>query len=192
MTQHRMTRPERAIDVPEAVGVFDEFATLQAAVYDLMLAGFSRYDISVLAGHDALERKVGRHWWTAAEMEDDPDAPRSAFVSEEAIGEFEGGIVGGFVFLGSAIALTTLLTPAATVLGSIAALAVGALPGAAIGTLLARRVGRRHAEYYAEQIRHGGLILWVRVSDDDKRRRADEIMRGHSGRDVHVHPWSEP
>ena len=192
MTRHRVTRPERFIDIPEAVGVFDSFETMQAAIYDLMMAGFSRYDISVLGGHEAMERKFGRHWWTAAELADEPDAPRAAFVSEEAVGELEGGIVGGFLFLGSAIAMTALLTPASTLLGSVAAVAIGGTPGAVLGTLLARRVGRHHRDYYADQIRHGGILIWVRAATPEKRRIATHILEAHSGRDVHVHDWSEP
>ncbi|RDC74369.1 hypothetical protein DLJ49_03475 [Rhodovulum sp. 12E13] len=192
MTQHRLTKPDHYIDVPEAVGVFDSFETLQQTIYDLMMAGFSRYDISVLGGHEAMAAKFGRHWWTSADLEDEADAPRAAFVSEEAIGELEGGIVGGFLFVGSAIAMTVLLTPASTLLGSVAAVAVGGTPGAVLGTLLARRVNRHHKDYYAEQIAHGGILVWVRVNAPEKERIATEIMRAHSGRDVHVHGWSEP
>jgi hypothetical protein len=192
MTQHRLTRPDHSIDVPEAVGVFDSFETLQQTIYDLMMAGFSRYDISVLGGHEAMKAKFGRHWWTAADLEDEPDAPRAAFVSEEAIGELEGGIVGGFLFVGSAIAMAALLTPASTLLGSVAAVAIGGTPGAVVGTLLARRVNRHHKDYYAEQIAHGGILVWVRVNTPEKARIATEIMTAHSGRDVHVHGWSAP
>jgi hypothetical protein len=99
--------------------------------------------------------------------------------------------VGGFLFLGSAIAMTALLTPASTLLGSIAAVGIGGTPGAVLGTLLARRVGRHHKDYYAGQIAHGGILVWVRTETDEKERRAIEIMKGHSGRDVHVHPWAE-
>ena len=52
----RSTQSERTtvIDVPEAVGVFDSVEALQAAYYDLMLVGFSRYDLSLLGGHEVL------------------------------------------------------------------------------------------------------------------------------------------
>lgn len=73
------TRPEHYIDVPEAVGVFDGWATLQAAMYDLLIAGFSC----------------------------------------------------------------------------------------------------------------SGILLWLRCSTPEKERLAQKIMVGHSGRDVHVHRWSE-
>jgi hypothetical protein len=182
--------PEHYIDVPEAVGVFDSWATLQAAMYDLLIAGFSRFDISMLSNEEAVREKLGDKFWTAKELEDKPDVPRAAFVSEEAIGELEGAITGGFLFLGSAIAMTALLTPAATAAASVAAAVIGGAPGAVIGGLLARRVGKEHKDYYAHQIERGGVLLWVRCADPEKERLAVAIMKGHSGRDVHVHAWS--
>ncbi len=179
------------IEVPEAVGVFDTKEALQAAYYDLGLAGFSRYDISVLAGEETLKEKLGEFFWRAADLADDPTAPRAAFVSEEAIGELEGAITGGFFFLGSFFAMFALLNPASTIAASIAAIAIGGSPALVLGAILARRVGKHHRDYYADQIAHGGLLLWVRVKDKDREALAVRILKEHSGRDVHVHAWSE-
>ena len=179
------------INVPEAVGVFDTFAAQQAAFYDLRSVGFHHSDISLLGSQEALEERLGKAYWRASALEDDPDAPRANFVSEEAIGELEGAIAGGFFFVGSAIAMTALLTPASTLAASIAAVAIGGSPAAVIGTLLARRVGQHHKNYYESQIRHGGILMWVRTRDKEKEDLAVKIMKGHSGRDVHVHAWSE-
>lgn len=186
-TKHRTT----VINVPEAVGVFDSFETLQQAIYDLRMSGFSRYDISLLGSQEAMKEKLGSAYWRAEDLEDNPDAPRAAFVSEEAIGELEGAIAGGFFFLGSYIAMAAMLTPVSTLAASVAAIAVGGGPAAVIGTLLARRVDHHHKDYYADQIRNGGILLWVRTIDADKEALAVKILKGHSGRDVHVHPWSE-
>jgi hypothetical protein len=179
------------IDVPEAVGVFDRFEDLQQAYYDLRTVGFSRHDISLLAREEVLREKLGRSYWRAEDLEDDPRAPRAAFVSEDAIGALEGSIAGGFFYVGSMIALAAMLSPASTLAASIAAVAIGGSPAAVIGVLLARRAGQRHKEYYAEQIEHGGMLLWVRVRDAAHEKMAVDILKGHSGRDVHVHPWSE-
>lgn len=179
------------INVPEAVGVFSDVKTMQAAIYDLMIAGFSRYDISVLGGKEVMEEKLGAAYWRARELEDDPDAPRAAFVSEEAIGELEGGIAGGFFFLGSYIGMMALLGPASTLAASIAAIALGGTPAAALGVLLARRVGRHHKDYYENQIKNGGILIWVRARDKDREKLAVDILKRHSGGDVHVHGWSE-
>ena len=179
------------IKIPEAVGVFDSFEDLQKAFYDLRMVGFSRYDISLLGTEEALKEKLGTTYWRSPELEDDPNAPRAAFVSEEAIGELEGGIAGGFFFLGSYVAMAAMLTAASTLAASIAAIAIGGVPAAIIGALLARRVGQHHKEYYATQIEHGGILLWVRVKDKEHDDLAVKIMKEHSGRDVHVHGWSE-
>jgi hypothetical protein len=192
MSETSNKAPEHYIAVPEAVGVFDSFETLQAAMYDLLIAGFSRWDLSMLASEDAVTEKLGKSYWTAGDLADNPDAPRAAFVSEEAIGELEGAVSGGFFFLGSAIAMTAMLTPLSTLAASIAAVVIGGTPAAVIGGLLARRIGQKHRDYYQHQIERGGILLWVRVASPEKERLAVGIMKGHSGRDVHVHPWSEP
>lgn len=179
------------IKVPEAVGVFDTFEAQQAAFYDLRAVGFHHSDISLLGSKEALEEKLGKAYWRAEDLEDDPRAPRAHFVSEEAIGELEGAIAGGFFFVGSYIAMAALLTPASTLAASIAAIAIGGGPSAVLGTLLARRVGKHHRDYYAEQIRHGGILMWVRCRDKEHENLAVQIMKGHSGCDVHVHDWSE-
>lgn len=165
-------RPEHYIDVPEAVGVFDSWTTLQAAMYDLLIAGFSRFDISMLANEDAVREKLGDRFWSSKGLEDNPDVPRSAFVSEETIGELEGGIAGGFLFLGSAIAMAALLTPAATAAASIAAAVIGGAPGAVLGGPLARRVGVKHKDYYQHQIERGHPALGA-VLQRGKRTAGD-------------------
>lgn len=179
------------INVPEAVGVFESFETLQQTIYDLMAAGFSRYDISLLGDEKEMEKKLGTSFWKSKDLEDDPEAPRASFVSEEAMGELEGAIAGGFFFFGSYIAMAAMLTPLSTLAGSIAAIAIGGGPAAVIGTLLARRVDRHHRDYYQHQIENGGILLWVRVANADKEKMAVKILEEHSGKDVHVHDWSE-
>ncbi len=179
------------IHIPEAVGVFNKFEDLQQAFYDLRMTGIHHSDISLLADAKVLKEKLGKAYWRSTNLEDDPHAPRAHFVSEEAIGELEGAIAGGFFFVGSFIAMAAMLTPASTLAASIAAIAIGGSPAAVIGTLLARRVGKHHKDYYASQIEHGGILLWVRVHDKNHEELAVKIMKGHSGRDVHVHSWSK-
>jgi hypothetical protein len=72
---------------------------------------------------------------------------------------------------------------AAAILG--AALAGGA--GGLIGGIVARLVGDHQAQHVQEQLDHGGLLLWVRTWTPDDEKRAVEILKRHSGRDVHIH-----
>jgi hypothetical protein len=87
--------------------------------------------------------------------------------------------------------MAPMLTPLSTLAASITAIAIGGGPAAAVGAVLARRVGQHHKDYYAEQIRQGGILLWVRASDTAKQDVAVKILKGHSRRDVQVHDWSE-
>jgi len=63
--------------------------------------------------------------------------------------------------------------------------------GALIGTVLAQLVGDRHAGHIEEQLRHGGLLLWVRTRDADHEKRATDILKKHSAHDVHTHELPE-
>ncbi len=178
------------INIPEAVGVFDSFETLQKAFYDLRKAGFSRYDISLLGHEKAMKEKLGDAYWRTEDLEDDPDVPRAAFVSEEAMGEMEGMIIGGAFFIPSYVAMAAAAAAGGAVAATAAAVAIVGIPAAAIGVLLARRADKRHRDYYAQQIERGGILLWVRVSDKQKEKQAVDILKDHSGKDVHVHDWS--
>ena len=68
----------------------------------------------------------------------------------------------------------------------VAMLAAGGA-GAAIGGILASLTGQHHARYLQEQLDHGGLLLWVHTRDENREKRAMEILSKHSAHDVHVH-----
>jgi hypothetical protein len=61
---HRTTR--------EAVGVFHDRDAFQNAVEDLMSAGFDRAELSLLAGEQAVEDKLGHAHRRVQELEDEP------------------------------------------------------------------------------------------------------------------------
>lgn len=187
-----MTEHTPQLNAPEAVGVFSDTAALEAAIDELQMAGFSRADISLLADDATISDKLGTAYWSAADLEDNPDAPRHAYVSREAVGAAEGTLIGMPAYVAS-LATLGLMIPAGAGLAAaitVATLAGGA--GAALGGLLAQRVGEHHAADLRHQIEHGGLLLWVRLRDAAHEKTAVEIMRRHSARDVHVHPWTTP
>lgn len=133
------------------------------------MVGSSRSGISLLSRKEGSEDKFGSRYWRSVELEDDPNVPRAAFVSEEAIGVLEDALIGGFVFLGSAIAMTAMPTPSSTLAALTASVAIGDAPGAAIGAILAGRACQHNKDYCETLVRQGGILLWVRVSDDEKR-----------------------
>ena len=175
-------RSDQTSGVREAVGVFDTAEAFQDAVDDLMTSGFDRAEISMVASESAVEEKLGHKYEKSAECEDDCAIPRTAYVSPESIGEGEGAIIGGLLYVGAGVgAVLASAGPLAT------AMLLGGGAGMVIGAVLAKIVGERHARYLQEQIDRGGLLLWVRTWDEADERRAVGILEKHSGKDVHVH-----
>jgi|GEM_PF-4375927 len=58
---------------------------------------------------------------------------------------------------------------------------------ATVGGILARFIDVSHANYIDRQLDRGGLLLWVRTTDEEDERRAIEILKRHAGDDVHIH-----
>lgn len=179
-----MTASEQVARVREAVAVFDDVSSLEAAVEDLRAAGFTDDAISLLAGQDAVEKKLGRMYQRVEELEDEPRAPRTAFVSEQNLGERENRVLGSLTVLPTVIAAGTVVASA----GAVAAAIVGtAVAGAAIGTVLTHWMDRRHADRLQEQLDRGGVLLWVRTPTEADERQAIDVLTRYSAHDVHIH-----
>src|SRR5215211_3171907 len=88
----------------EAVGVFTTVEDLQMAIDELLSSGFHRAELSLLAGEDAVNEKLGRSYTNVAAMADNPVIPRAAYVSTEAIGDAQGGIIGALAYAGATFA----------------------------------------------------------------------------------------
>ena len=170
--------------VTEAVAVFHDASSLDAAVDDLRKAGFKRADISLLASEDAVEKKLGHRYERVEELEDAPDAPRVTYRTRASLEDTEGVIVGSLTYLPAVLAAGTVVASAGIVAAAITGTAIG---GALIGTVLARWLGEHHAEHLSEQLEHGGLLLWVRTHDKEQEDTALRILLDHSGADVHLH-----
>jgi|SRR6478609_6451069 hypothetical protein len=171
----------------EAVGVFNRSEDFQDAIDELLSSGFHRAELSLLASERAVQEKLGHRYKKVNELQDNPRVPRTAYVSTEAIGGAEGGLIGALMYVGATAAAGVIVVSGGTLAGVIAAMALAGGAGGLIGTLLARWIGDHHARYLQEQMDHGGLLLWVRTRDVEKEKRATEILSKHSGRDVHLH-----
>lgn len=173
--------------VREAVGVFDDAEMLQGAIDELMSSGFDRAEVSLLASESAVEQKLGHKYKKVSELEDDPDVPRAAYVSTESIGDAQGALIGGLMYVGAGLLMGPVAFAGGTLAAGAGAAVLGGGLGGMIGAGLAKLVGDQHARRLEEQIKHGGLLLWVRVWNAEDERRAVDILSRHSGRDVHVH-----
>lgn len=171
----------------EAVGVFDDGETFDAAIDELLSAGFDRADLSLLAGEHAVEEKLGHIYEKVEELEDDTKIPRAAYVSRESLGDAEGALIGGLAYVGAVLAAGAAVVSGGTFAGAVAAAGLSGGAGGLIGSALAKMIDHRHADHLQAQLDRGGLLLWVHTRDPEHERRATEILAKHSAHDVHVH-----
>ena len=83
------------------VGVFDDVEPLHAAIDELESSGFDRAELSLVDGEHVVEEKLGHLYEKVSEFDDDPKVPRTAYVSTEAIGDAEGALIGGLMYVGA-------------------------------------------------------------------------------------------
>jgi hypothetical protein len=173
--------------VREVVGIFSRPEDLQSAIDELMSSGFHRAELSLLASEQAVEEKLGHRYAKVRALADDPTVPRAAYVSTEAIGDAQGGVIGGLMYVGALAAAGAIVVSGGMLATAIAAAALAGGASGLIGSILAKWIGNQHARYLQEQLEHGGLLLWVRTRDDEREKSAVEILRRNSSSDVHVH-----
>jgi hypothetical protein len=178
--------------IPEAVGIFYRNEDLQGAIDELLSSGFHRSELGLLASETAVREKLGDQFKSISALADDPAVPRAAYVSPEAIGEAQGGLIGALVYVGAAAAAGVLGASGGTLAAIIIAVVLAGGTGGLLGSVMAKWLGNHHATYLQDQLDRGGLLLWVRTRHAADEQRAVEILKRHSGGEVHVHALPVP
>ena len=169
----------------EAVAVFGDPDCLDGAVAELQQYGFNRADLSIADG--ARCRQLGIAYDDARTIEDDPKVPRTVFVSKASVGDAEGVLIGGAVYLGAVVAAGVAASSGVGVVGTILIVAIAAALTGAVGLYLRGSVHRRYVGAIRDQVRHGGIVLWVNLHSPEQERAALEILNRCSATRVHVH-----
>jgi hypothetical protein len=175
----------------EVVGIFHRANDFQDAIDDLLKSGFHRAELSLLASESAIVEKLGHRFQKTSELADNPKAPRVAYVSTEAIGDAEGALIGGLVYVGATAAAGAVLASGGTLALAVGATALAGGAGGLIGSMLAKRVGEHHGRYLQEQLDRGGLLLWVHARNLEHEERAVRILKVNCADDVHVRTWPQ-
>ncbi len=186
-----LTAHDAGTIVREVVGVFHDERSLQNAVDELLVAGFDRSSLSLLASAHAVEEKLGHKYDKVADLEDDPSVPRIAYMGKDSRVEGESAVVGGLAYVGALGAVGAIVASGGTIAAAlIGAAAAGGL-GAAVGAVLAKFLDRHHAHYLQEQLDRGGLLLWVSVRTARWENTARGILTRCGAEDVHMHDLPE-
>lgn len=171
----------------EAVGLFQSAEDLQSAVDALLSNGFDRIDLSVLANEDAVAEKFGEQYVSVRQLEDKPNVPTTAFVPKESIGDAEGAVIGGFLYVPALAGAAAVVASGGTLAAAIAATAIAGGLGAGLGAILAYLIGDNYARQINAHIEHGGLLLWVRTRDKEHESRAVSLLKANGAADAHIH-----
>jgi hypothetical protein len=172
----------------EVTGVFHSRKALVAAAEELLVAGIDRADIDVSASFDELQRRLNYQSIPPADLADIPAAARQPFTGEDDVLSTEV-IVGSVAGCIAAIAMAFYL-----VTRDIGVLSVGifsVLTGLVVGgvaMLWVRRLLQRERARGLEKLSEAqGLLIWVRVRSPEKEAEAQEILKRHGAKAVHVH-----
>jgi hypothetical protein len=180
-------KPLEQATVHEVAGVFRTAAAMQQAVDALLLAGFDRADVDLMADVETIQEKLGGMFVPADEIADMPGAPRKAYVAREDLVIPIAGATGILFYLGATAMALSVVASGGTLAAAVAAAALGGAFGGGIGALGARFIGREQARKLEQQLMAGGLVVWVRARTPDQEERAADILRGHGADAVHVH-----
>ena len=168
----------------EAVAVFEDAVSLEAAVAELRASGFADEDLSIVGGEEIVEEKLGHTRQQIEQAEDDPSLPREQVIAADELAGHERTLANAYSIM------PTLLGAGAVVAttGPLAAIVVGALSaGTLLSTTLAGLMDARYADHLDEQLGHGHVLLWARTPDEESERKAVEVLTRHGAKDVHVH-----
>jgi hypothetical protein len=166
------------------VAIYDDFQGANNAVRELVDNGIPRDNISIIANNTrgeygapgkTMDRETGK-------VADETGAGAGVGAG---IGAAVGGIGGLLVGLGAltipGIGPVIAAGPLAVALSTLTGAGVGAVAGGVTGGLLGALVGlgvpEQEAEYYAEGVRRGGVLVTVQVDDGDTDMIMDVLNR---------------
>jgi hypothetical protein len=180
--RNKAPQPDPAQYRREMVGVFRSAEALEAAISGLASAGWDRAEMSLLGEKEVLSPGRSTH-----QVADARDTDRRPVVSdtdvrqERTLAASMGGVVAAFAATGA-----TILTGGTALAAIVGAAVAGG--GATIAIeAIGRWLGGERAESLKEQFKHGGILLWVMLRNEDEELRARELMLSNGAVAVHAH-----
>ena len=157
-------------------GIYPTPLAAETAVDQLVEAGFSDQDVSVLMSDVDATREFAH--------EKSTKAPEGT-----AVGVTTGGIVGGAFGLLAGIGALAIpgvgpLIAAGPIMGALAGLGVGGAVGGLVGALVGLGIPEYEAKRYEGRVKDGGVLLSVHCDTSDEIKRAKEILKATNAEDI--------
>lgn len=159
-----------------AFGIYPTRAAAESAVDQLIAAGFSNQDVSVL-----MADKQGSRDFAA---EKNTKAPEGA-----TTGAVAGGAVGGTLGLLAGIGALAIpgvgpLIAAGPIMAALAGMGVGGTVGGLVGLLVGMGIPEYEAKRYEGRVKDGGILLSVHSDNSEWTKRAKEILKRTGAQDI--------
>src|ERR1700678_2156625 len=157
-------------------GIYKSSVQAESAVDQILRAGFSNNDISVLLP-DTHSTKDFAH-------EKNTKAPEGT-----TTGVTTGGVIGGTLGLLAGIGALAIpgigpFIAAGPIMGALAGLGVGGAVGGIIGALVGMGIPEYEAKRYEGHIKAGGVLLSVHCDTSEKIARAKDLLKHTGAQDI--------
>ncbi len=174
--------------VREVVGTVHSREELDALVDRLTTSRFDRGDISLMASHDAVVRKLRAIYRDPVEIAEAPDLPRRDLVTRDDVSSVSAVVFGTLVSVGALGAALPVIASGGALAAIVAVALTGGAAATAIGKVIRDRIVERlDAVSLENDLLHGGLVVFVRARDPEREEEAMAIMRDCGASNVHVH-----
>ncbi|MDP9114903.1 MAG: general stress protein [Acidobacteriota bacterium] len=157
-------------------GIYKNSAAAERAVDQVLAAGFSNNDISVLLPDNQSSKEFAH--------EKNTKAPEGTTTGATA-----GGVIGGT--LGLLAGIGSLAIPgvgpfiaAGPIMAALAGVGVGGAVGGVIGALVGMGIPEYEAKRYEGRIKNGGVLLSVHCASSEDIDRAKELLKQTGAEDI--------
>jgi hypothetical protein len=157
-------------------GIYKTIPQAELAVDQIMAAGFTNNDISVLLP-DSRSTKEFAH-------EKNTKAPEGT-----TTGVATGGVIGGTLGLLAGIGALAIpgvgpFIAAGPIMGALAGLGAGGAVGGFIGALVGMGMPEYEAKRYEGRVKAGGILLSVHCDTSDEISRAKDLLKATGAEDI--------
>jgi outer membrane lipoprotein SlyB len=179
-------RQSATADIREAVGAFVDADKIHEAIDELVASGFRYEELGLLAGEFTVRQSLGDFYTQTNQFSDSPDAPNTAFVAKESVGDTVHAFIGTLFFAGSTVGAGAAVASAGILGGGLLAAVTGVAAIGAVGAVLGLIIRESDAEKLEQQVDEGHLLLFVRTRDEEHEKQAVEILERHTPIEVRV------
>lgn len=157
-------------------GIYPNIASAEAAVDQLVSAGFSETAVSVLMADTDSTREFAHRKATKA-----PEGT--------ATGAAAGGVVGGTLGLLAGLGALAIpgvgpLIAAGPIMATLAGLGAGGAVGGLIGALAGLGIPEYEAKRYEGRVKDGGVLLSVHCNTSDEIKQAKDYLKATGAEDI--------